>query len=509
VTPRERRAIGTPRQIDRGGVASLVQAGGADHVPPQGLGWWASLGEVLQDDEGLAGAVAAELGEPVEAVRPSVVTATLVRRTDATLEDLHAVVEGERDRARLRDRPARRSGARRLRAESLDALLEETRVLAAAGTIDLATAVAIQRTAGAIAATSGLRLVLFLARLAVIRRLIWERCVTAQREGRLDAETLGEMGRWIFLWTEVTSLVVTDGYRTAEREILARDAQARRGALEEILGVIAADALTVARLRRVASRFGLDPDDAYRLAVIAPHDEADPTPGRVGIDQDDLELLAGRIGHLVGSAAAGSEGAGAGIRLPAVLPWRGRVLLLARSGWAGFGRLPAALDGVLGGPAAMPGTRTGRRRLASAWVAVGSRPVDGAGQLAPVLAELVDAVRTAADVGLRGWIPEPGHLAVERLLLAQRDLATAAVDHELGPLLADERLGPELVETLQVYFDAGENMRETARRLHLANRTVAYRLDRVEALLGGPLDDATRRRLSVALLVRRLQHGEG
>ena len=89
-------------------------------------------------------------------------------------------------------------------------------------------------------------------------------------------------------------------------------------------------------------------------------------------------------------------------------------------------------------------------------------------------------------MGLRGWVPEPAHLAVERLLLAQRELAEAAVDHELGPLLRGRATRPELIETLQVYFDAGENMRETARQLHLANRTVAYRLARIEALLGGP-----------------------
>jgi DNA-binding PucR family transcriptional regulator len=65
-------------------------------------------------------------------------------------------------------------------------------------------------------------------------------------------------------------------------------------------------------------------------------------------------------------------------------------------------------------------------------------------------------------------------------------------------------MGEELVETLVVYFDAGENMREAARRLHLANRTVAYRLERIESLLGGPLDGARRERLVVALLARRV-----
>ncbi len=488
-------------------------------VPSQGLNWWATVRDALPDDDVLATAVAEELDEPLEDVRPSVMTATLVRRVDASLDDLKAVVDGERARARVRPvATTRRGGERRVRAETLEDLLAETRRLADAGTLDLPAAVAVQRAAGGIAARSGMRLVLFLARLAVIRRLVWDRCVDEQRGGRLDADSLGEMGRWIFLWTEITSLVVTDGYRAAEREILARDAQARRSALEELLGVVASDALTVARLRRIAGRFGLDPDGSYRLVAVAPRQEADPTPDRAGIDEGDLEVLAGRIGHLLGSAAAGTEGAGAGIRLPVVLPMRGRIVLLAHAGWAGFGRITAALDGTLGGPARSGQPKAGQPRSGhdspvrpakpSAWVAVGSPVVEGVESIAGVLADVVDAVRTAADVGLRGWIPDPGHLAVERLLLAQRDLGEAAIAHELGPLLADDRLGPELIETLQVYFDAGENMREAARRLHLANRTVAYRLEKIEGLLGGPLDDASRRRLAVALLVRRLQGGD-
>ena len=470
----------------------------------QVLNWWAAMRDVLPEDDVLSAAVAAELGEPIEDVRPSVMTATMVRRVDATLDDLKAIVDGERERARVRDTtPPRRPAGRPLHAETLETLQLETARLAANGTLDLATAVAVQRTAGAIAARSGLRLVLFLARLAVIRRLVWDACVEKERAGHLDPDSLGEMGRWIFLWTEVTSLVVTDGYRAAEREILARDAQARRGALEEILGVVATDPHTAARIRRVAGRFGLDPDLAYRIAAIAPRPEADPTPERTGLDQDDLELLAGRIGHLLGSAAAGTEGAGAGIRLPAVLPMRGRIVLLARAEWAGFTRIGAALDTILGGPAAAGPGAAARRAQPSAWVAVGSPVVRGAEDLAPATAAVIDA----ETIGLRGLVPDPGHLAVERLLLAQRDLGEAAVAHELGPLLADERLGAELVETLQVYFDSGENMREAARRLHLANRTVAYRLEKIEGLLGGPLDDASRRRLAVALLVRRLHGG--
>jgi hypothetical protein len=474
-------------------------------MSPDGTAWWARVNHLLPDDDALAAAVAAELGEPPEDVLSSVATATILRGVGASLDDLKDVLDSER--ARARGMPRSRRAERVIRAETLDDLRREAGRLARTGALDLPAAVAIQRTTGAIAARSGRRLVLFLARLAVIRRLAWDACVDETRAGRLDAETLGDLGRWIFLWTEVTSLVVTDGYRAAEREILVRDAHARRGALEEILGVIAGDALTTARIRRIAGRFGLDPDDRYRLAAVAPGPEADPTPDRIGIDHDDLELLAGRIGHFLGSSAAGLEGAGADIRLPVVLAMRGRIVVLARADRAhkaGLGRLAVALDTVLGGPAAA-GPRGTRKAAVSSWVAVGSAAVDGVDDLGAVLADLVDATRTAEGIGLHGWIPDPGDLAVERLLLAHRDLGDAAVDRELGPLLADERLGTELVETLQVYFDAGENMREAARRLHLANRTVAYRLERIEALLGGPLDDAARRRVSVALLVRRLR----
>jgi DNA-binding PucR family transcriptional regulator len=138
-------------------------------------------------------------------------------------------------------------------------------------------------------------------------------------------------------------------------------------------------------------------------------------------------------------------------------------------------------------------------------VAVGSGPIDGVGSLAATYADLVDATRMAERLGRRGWIPDPQRLAVERLLLADRALADAAIQQELGPLLADERMGGELVETLQAYFDAGENMREAARRLNLATRTVAYRLEKIESLLGEPIGPESRRRLSIALMVQRLR----
>ena len=291
---------------------------------------------------------------------------------------------------------------------------------------------------------------------------------------------------------------------------LLRDAEARRGALQELLGVVPSDTATTARLRRVATRHGLDPDGGYRLIAIAPRPEADPIPERPGIGDEELEVLAGRIGHLLGSTAPGAEGVGAGIRLPAVLPLHGRIAVLARADWAGLARVPTVLDSILRDLAAAAASTSRRRKVEpsvapQAWVAVGSEVVDGVAALATTYADIVDATRTARRLGLRGWIPDPQRLAVERLLLSDRALADAAINQELGPLLADERMGGELVETLQAYFDAGENMREAARRLNLATRTVAYRLEKIESLLGEPIGPESRRRLSIALMVQRLR----
>ena len=396
------------------------------------------------------------------------------------------------------------------RSDSLADLLAEAQALEAKGSLDLETIVAIQRASGALAARADRPLVALQHRYAVSRRLMWGHCVAAMHAGNLDPGLLAAFGRFLLLWNELTSLAVTDGYRIAERDILARDVEARRGALQELLGVVADDAASQARLRRVAARHGVNPDREYRLVAIVPSPESDPTPDRPGIGEEDLELLAGRIGHLLGSTAPGAEGVGAGIRLPAVLPLLGRICILARVDWAGLTRVPTVLDNVLGNLAAAAlSKKAPKGALAeasqAAWVAVGSRPIEGVGTLAGAYADLVDATRTAQRLGLRGWIPDPEQLALERLLLADPQLADATVRRELGPLLADERFGGELIETLQAYFDASENVTAAARRLNLATRTVAYRLEKIESLLGHPLDGENGRRLSTALTVHRLR----
>ena len=300
---------------------------------------WTAIRRVLPDAEELAAAVAAELGEPLDDVRPSVLIGTIALNGQLGPEAAAAAAI-EAELGRLQPVKGTRPPGRPIAVDSLDDLLAETRALEVEGSLDLETIVAIQRASGAIAARTDRPLVVLLHRYAVTRRLIWEHCVAAMQAGRLDPGLLAAFGRFLLLWNELTSLAVTDGYRTAERDILARAVEARRGALQELLGVVADDAASEARLRRVAVRHGLNPDRAYRLVAIAPRPESDPIPERPGIGEEELEVLAGRIGHLLGSTAPGAEGVGAGIRLPAVLPLLGRIAVLARDDWAGLTRVP-------------------------------------------------------------------------------------------------------------------------------------------------------------------------
>ena len=285
---------------------------------------WTAIRRVLPGADELAAAVAAELGEPVDDVRLSVLIGTIAMNGQLGPEAAAAAAI-EAELGGLQPAKGTRSRDRLFEVDSLADLLAETQALEAKGSLDLETIVAIQRASGAIAARADRPLVVLQHRYAVTRRLIWEHCVAAMHAGKLDPGLLAAFGRFLLLWNELTSLAVTDGYRTAERDILARAVEARRGALQELLGVVADDAASQARLRRVAVRHGLNPDRAYRLVAIAPSPESDPTPERPGIGEEDLELLAGRIGHLLGSTAPGAEGVGAGIRLPAVLPLLGRI----------------------------------------------------------------------------------------------------------------------------------------------------------------------------------------
>ena len=253
---------------------------------------------------------------------------------------------------------------------------------------------------------------------------------------------------------------ISEGYLRVEVETAASHADRRRAVLEDVLSASRATPQDRARIRLRCERNGLAVGGTYRLVLIH-------LPGRSPEEVETLiDVLEKRI-----RVPSAHHRARPGIRLPVVLDWRGRVLVFADAQWAGDKRLHEALPAVLGDDI----------------VAIDSGPIEGVEALVDARANAEYSAAVAEALGRRGWIGDPSDLALETTFLLDAQLVQKVVDRELGALLADGRMGEELIETLEVYFGAKQNIREAARRLHLAPRTVAYRLERIETLLGHEL----------------------
>jgi PucR C-terminal helix-turn-helix domain len=456
--------------------------------------------DVLPEIETVIAALAASPADSQDELRARVRLAYLSTNVAADADDLEAAIEVLRARA-AGDQAVNPFG-RRIEADSYDDVVEIADRAVAEGDLDLMTVLALQYESGAIAAVQGRRLLLFRGVNAHIHRLLWEHGAAELARRGDEPERFIELGRWLMLWSQVSSLAVTEGYQDTEREFLTRDVAARRAALDELVGSIPADTRARSRVRRLATRYGLDPYAMYRVAAILPGPEVDPTPDEAGINDDDLDDLARRIDQLL-SRRGTSDRPFSGIRVPVAFSWRGSIVAILGSDPLEWARLQESMKRVLSP------TDRGPRDAAvtaadSTWTAIAMR-ADGVPALARSMIELQEGLRVAKRIGRRGVIDDVAELGVERLLLSDPDLAAVIVDRELGPLLADQRLGDELVETLQIYYDVGGNRRETARRLHLADRTVAYRLKRAEDLLGHGFDGEAGRRLNVALTLTRLK----
>src|SRR5689334_13701510 len=249
-----------------------------------------AMREVIPSADALVGALSGDLAddhdELVARVRLAVANAR-VRTTGSELESAIAILQARAGGADIGD-----PFGPRVRADTYAGLADAAERAAAQGTLDLEVVLSILFESGVVAALQGRRLIRFLGLNAAIRRAMWDLgAAELERRGE-PPEAFTELGRWLLLATELSSLAIGEGYRATERELLDRDASARRAALDELLGSTSTEARTTARLRRLAMRYGLDPDATYRIAAILPGPELDPTPDSPGIDEHDLELMA-------------------------------------------------------------------------------------------------------------------------------------------------------------------------------------------------------------------------
>jgi DNA-binding PucR family transcriptional regulator len=93
-------------------------------------------------------------------------------------------------------------------------------------------------------------------------------------------------------------------------------------------------------------------------------------------------------------------------------------------------------------------------------------------------------------------------VASESLMLADEHAARALVAAELSPLDAG-RDGAKLRETLSAYFACGFNASAAAAMLKVNDRTIAYRLNAIEQLLGRPVH-ARQAELQAAIRLERV-----
>ncbi len=135
-----------------------------------------------------------------------------------------------------------------------------------------------------------------------------------------------------------------------------------------------------------------------------------------------------------------------------------------------------------------------------------------AAELARAHAEARQSLRLARRAGAAGQVTSYRSLGALRLLLEVPDpeVLRRFVAETLGPVM-DYGRGHRtpLLETLEALVAESWNQRAAARRLHVHINTLAYRLQRIEDILGARLDQPeTRVVVSVSLQARQLVPGQ-
>lgn len=270
--------------------------------------------------------------------------------------------------------------------------------------------------------------------------------------------------------------ILVDSYEVAGREMIRREEAQRRELIDDLLR---GDS-DVARMVERAEPFGLDLGRGHQVALasaeggIVEADTAVSMLERFVLDQfGDRDVLVATKDGLV-------------------------VVLLPHT----HGRSTAGPDLDVG---RLIHTTLTRHRAGSAWTVATGRPYAGAYGIARSYEEAREALLLAGRLQLDVPVVSTRDMLIYRVLMRDQAAVVDLVHEVLGPLRTVRGGAEPLLETLEAYFASGEVATESARRLHLAVRTVTYRLAKVRDVTGhDPTDPAHRFILQAAVLGARL-----
>lgn len=268
-----------------------------------------------------------------------------------------------------------------------------------------------------------------------------------------------------------------EGYDAERRGMIRREEVARSEFIDDLLR---GDS-DVAGLAERGEPFGLDFSIAHQVAVA--------TSGGRLVDE---VAIAGVLERSIAERYAGRD--------VLVTSKEGQFVIVAPGSASGRPTAPQPAD-----VGTVVREVLDRTRKKARWQVAAGRAYPGVFGVARSYEEAREALRLSEILQLPMDVVRAHDLLVYRVLARDQAAISDLVQAVLGPL-ANARSGAEpLLSTLATYYECGEVATETARRMHVAVRTVTYRLARIAQLTGyDPNDPGTRFALHVAVLGARL-----
>jgi sugar diacid utilization regulator len=290
-----------------------------------------------------------------------------------------------------------------------------------------------------------------------------------------DREKVRDAAQAVLRVLDDAVAVLVESHQSARRDLIRHEEALRREFVDDLLR---GDA-DISRMVERAEPFGLDLGKPHHVALAVPRD------GATEIDRAATFLERVIVDHF-------------GDRDVLVATKDGRLVVL----------VPATASST-SAPAVHVGRvvrkELSRLRGTGEWRVATGRSFPGAYGVARSYEEAREALQLADRLELDADVVDGRDLLVYRVVGRDQAAIVDLVRDVLGPL-QNIRGGPEiLLDTLQQYFNAGEVATETAKRLHVAVRTVTYRLAKITSLTGyNPARPEQRFALHAAVLGARL-----